>query len=326
VTCASCGAPLGVDLLACPRCHTLRHRERLSELARDAEGAGPSEALAAWREALTLLPPDSRQHAEVERRIRALSTQVAQPPAGGARWGKAAGAAGAAGLVLWKFKTILLLALGKLKFLLLGFGKLGTVLSMFASFGVYAALWGWKFAAGFVLCIYVHEIGHVVALRQFGIPATAPMFIPGFGAFVRLKAYPSTVVEDARVGIAGPVWGAGASAFCVLIGRATESPLMLAIGATSASINLFNLLPILSLDGGRATRALPRLHRGVIGGLALGAGLLLASPFSLFVGIILVGRAVVQSDAPAEGDTVTAAWFAFLVVALSWMAGNLPTL
>src|SRR4029079_16405953 len=126
--------------------------------------------------------------------------------------------------VLWKLKTVLLVLLGKGKQLLLGFSKAGTVLTMLLSFGAYWALWGWKFAAGLVLSIYVHEMGHVAALRRFGIPATAPMFIPGLGAFVRLKQPPATAIEDARVGLAGPRWGLGATIVAAALGAATGAP------------------------------------------------------------------------------------------------------
>src|SRR3989454_12639768 len=81
---------------------------------------------------------------------------------------------------------------------------------MLLSAGVYWAAWGWKFALGVVLSIYVHEMGHVQALQRYGIKATAPMFIPGVGAVVRLKQYPASPREDARVGLAGPLGGLGA--------------------------------------------------------------------------------------------------------------------
>ena len=72
----------------------------------------------------------------------------------------------------------------------------GAMLSMLAMFGTYWLAYGWPFAAGLVLSIYVHEMGHVIALRRYNIAATAPMFIPFFGAFVRMKQYPATVVEE----------------------------------------------------------------------------------------------------------------------------------
>ena len=89
-----------------------------------------------------------------------------------------------------KFKWVLLFLLTKAKVLLIGLTQVKTVLSMAVALGVYATIYGWQFALGLVVSIYIHEMGHVVWLRRYGIPATAPMFIPGLGAFVRLKRIP----------------------------------------------------------------------------------------------------------------------------------------
>ena len=102
---------------------------------------------------------------------------------------KAAGL-GAIGVLLAKFKWVILALLGKGKVLLVGLAQAKTFLSMGIALAVYASFYGWKFALGLIASIYVHEMGHVVWLRRYGIAATAPMFIPGFGAFVRLKHAP----------------------------------------------------------------------------------------------------------------------------------------
>ena len=101
----------------------------------------------------------------------------------------------------------ILLVFTKGKLLLLGLTKLSTLLSMLAFAGVYWALYGWTFAVGMVISIYIHEMGHVLTLREYGIPASAPMFIPGFGAFIRLKQLRITPIQDSRVGLAGPIYG-----------------------------------------------------------------------------------------------------------------------
>jgi Zn-dependent protease len=303
-------------------------------LAANAQAAtDPTEALAAWREALTLLPPDSRQHAEVRARVLDLSRRVTSPapvaaptPPTYAKGGRWTGIGAAALALLWKGKTLLLLVFGKLKFLLLGLSKLSTLLSMFASFGVYAMLWGWRYAAGFVLSIYVHEIGHVVALRRFGIPASAPMFIPGFGALVRMRQYPATAREDARVGIAGPVWGTGASIVGMGLAWAFHSQLLTAIAATSASINLFNLLAIGSLDGGRAYRGLSNTERALVALVCGVSWYASGSPMTMLVGLVLGGRALAFRDGNPEGDPETAGWFAGIVVILSGIASRMPSL
>ena len=102
----------------------------------------------------------------------------------------AAARIGAAALLIWKFKAVGLFLLTKGKLLLFGLSKGTTFFSMLAAIGVYWTIWGWKFALGFVLSIYIHEMGHVAAMRRFGLAATAPMFIPGFGAFDPHEAAP----------------------------------------------------------------------------------------------------------------------------------------
>ena len=103
------------------------------------------------------------------------------------------------------------LVLGKLKFLLLGLTKATTLLSMLAFAGLYWNIFGWPMAIGLVVSIYIHEIGHVVELKRAGIEATAPMFIPGIGALIQSKRYPDDPKVEARIGLAGPVWGLGAA-------------------------------------------------------------------------------------------------------------------
>lgn len=267
--CGGCGWEVAPDFLSCPSCRRLVHAERLKALSAEAERAEgdgrAGDALRLWREALALLPADSRQHAAVGGRIDLLGPragpEAAPAPARRGSWAAVAGL-GAAALFVWKFKFILGFLLTKGKLLLLGLTKMSTLLSMLLSFGAYWTVWGWAFALGLLVSIYIHEIGHVSALRRYGIPASAPMFIPGFGAFIRAGAYPMTPREDCRVGLAGPVWGLGAAVAAALLSFAADWPLGAALARTGAWINLFNLLPAWSLDGGRGFRSLTRAQRG----------------------------------------------------------------
>jgi Zn-dependent protease len=154
----------------------------------------------------------------------------------------------AVGLVLAKFKWILL-ALLKVKFV-------GTALSMLLSIGAYALLFPVWFAVGLVVLILVHEMGHVLQLRREGIKASAPMFIPFLGALVAMKQMPKNALAEARVGLAGPVLGTLGALAPLGLYAATESPLFLGLAYTGFFLNLFNLAPVLPLDGGRAVGAL----------------------------------------------------------------------
>ncbi len=296
------------------------HSQTLKRLADEATtahaGGDVPTALAAWRQALDLLPPGTRQREVVLGTIEALSreldhagTRAGAKATGGGRSKVATGAAGLGALGL---------LLSKLKFVLLGLTKLGTLASMLLAFSVYWTLWGWRFALGFIASIYVHEMGHVAALTRLGIKATAPMFIPGIGAVVRLKQYPVTPREDARVGLAGPIWGLAAAAVAYAVYRATGSQTWGAIAQVGAWVNLFNLLPVWQLDGARGFRALTRGDRWVV--VALVALMWVATHEGLLVLLFLVsGYAAFRSPAPEEGDRRALFEFGMLVVVLSLM-------
>jgi Zn-dependent protease len=312
VACPGCGAALDPALLACPSCAALVHSTALKQLAARAqerqEAGDLSGALAAWREAIELLPDGAQQRAKVGEKIVELSRAVERGARPSGRGGWQAGAIGATTLGL----------LGKGKLLLAGLTKASTLWSMLLTFGVYFKLWGWKFALGFVATTYVHEMGHVMALRRYGLPASAPMFIPGIGALVRLKQHPATVTEDAQVGLAGPIWGLAAAATCWLVGRATGWQAWLAVARIAGYLNLFNLLPLGSLDGGRAFRALSRLQR--VGALAA-IGVAWWLSHSIMLPLVGIGALVrVAGDAPAEGHVPSFLEYVGLIAALSFLS------
>ena len=152
---------------------------------------GTSSALACWRTALDLLPPGTNQSAvirfQIEQLGRQVNSQSTAAPAGKSSAnrspaGKALAGLGFLGMLIWKLKVVALFVLTKGKLLLLGLTKSSTFLTMFVSFAAYWTIWGWRFALGLVVSLYIHEMGHVDALRRYGFKATAPMFIPGVGA------------------------------------------------------------------------------------------------------------------------------------------------
>jgi Zn-dependent protease len=147
-----------------------------------------------------------------------------------------------------KAKTILLL-LPKLKLLT-------TSGTMLVSIAAYATIWGFQFAVGFVILLLVHELGHVIQLRREGIKASAPMFIPFLGALITSKSLGDNATAEARVGLAGPVLGTIGAAACVVVWHATGNDLFRALAFTGFFLNLFNLLPVVPLDGGRAMAAM----------------------------------------------------------------------
>ena len=141
----------------------------------------------------------------------------------------------------------------KLKFAL---PFLKTGLTMILSIGAYALMWPWQFAVGFVLLIFVHECGHLIAARQCGLKVGAPVFIPFMGAIIALKDAPPNARIEAEVGIGGPLLGALGAAVCEIIFLATGNPLYRALAYLGFFLNLFNLAPVGFLDGGRIVTAL----------------------------------------------------------------------
>jgi Zn-dependent protease len=188
---------------------------------------------------------------------------------------RAGGAIAAIAVLLGKFKGVLLL-LPKLKIL-------STSGTMLVSVAAYALIWGWTFAAGFVALLFIHEMGHVIQLRREGIKASAPLFIPFMGAFVGMKQLPDNAAAEARVGLAGPVLGSIGCLIPLGLYAATGDDFWKALAFTGFFLNLFNLLPVLPLDGGRAMAALSPWMWFVGFGLLIGATLLFPSPIMLLI-------------------------------------------
>lgn len=321
--CETCGTGVAPGILACPGCHRLVHAETLKKYRDDAEAAARAgnvqEELAAWRLAAQLLPPQSKQYATVHEKIAALS-QAADaapvpeiPKSGPWKWLAGMGTTGA---FLWKFKFLVVALATKGKLLLLGLTKASTFFSMFLAFSVYWAAWGMWFALGIVLSIYVHEMGHIFALRRYGIAATAPMFVPGLGALIRLRGQRLSPREDARIGLAGPMWGLAAAVVALAGSALGGGPMWVAIAHVGAWINLFNLLPVWQLDGNRGFAALAREGRLAIAGTFVG-GWMIAGDGLFFLLILVAGGRAFSSDAPAASERGALTEFIFLILALA---------
>lgn len=233
--------------------------------------------------------------------------------------GVAGGVLFAAAMLLWKLKAVVVLLLSKAKFLIMGLTKLPTSLSMLAAFWVYWQLFGWQFAAGLVVSIYIHEMGHVFALQRYGIPATAPMFIPGLGAFIRSKHYPHSPRETARVGLAGPVAGLLAAVTAYAVYLATRAPIWGAIAQTGAVINLFNLIPVLGLDGSHGFKAMHRWQQWVCVGVVALMSFVTGEGMLVLIGIVAAIRATTAKPT-SEPDRLSFFGYIGLIVSLSLMA------
>ena len=303
----------------CPQCQTLVHAARLDELAASARLHEERNELSAahddWQAALQLLPPDSSQAVWVRAKLgelfESIRTQAAKTNT--PKWVRKLGPLAPLALLLLKGKVFL--SLLKLKFLL-----------SFVSFAaIYWALYGVKFGIGLAVLILVHELGHFIEVRRRGLPADLPMFIPGFGAYVRWTAVGVSADTRALVSLAGPLAGTIGAAFCAVLWLQTQDRLWMALTSFSAFINLMNLIPVWSLDGGQAMVAINRAGRI---GIAI-AGVLFAAFFSQPLLLLVVAGAVYRAFdkslspdmPPSYGVT---GYFVVLLAALGYLASLAP--
>lgn len=174
-------------------------------------------------------------------------------------------------------------------------GKLGKFMTtggtMILSIFTYAIFYGWMYAVGFVGLIFAHEMGHYIAAKRSNLTVGAPCFIPFVGAWIALKEQPMNSEVEAYIGIAGPVMGSIAAFVCYLLANEFNSNLLLAISYAGFMLNLFNLIPITPLDGGRIVSVIsPRIW-------FIGIPILVAlflwkpSPLLLMIGIIAAPQA-----------------------------------
>lgn len=160
--------------------------------------------------------------------------QRSQPPK--PKRGGLFGAVVAVGALLFKFAAPLLVFL-----------KTGG--TMLLSIGAYSLLYGWKFAAGFVLLIFLHEMGHFISAKYYHIPVTAPTFIPLFGAYVLLKNRPMDPWTNAIISFAGPLAGGLGGWACYYLASFYDQEWLMAVALYTFILNLINLAPVPPLDG-----------------------------------------------------------------------------
>lgn len=332
--CPNCDADLPLEALACPKCHSLVHSVRLDQLAKDARalevrGLYP-QARELWEYSLPLLPQDSKQAEWVRERIRALQAvesgavdtqsassspagpQTAKPKPPPPNWVKKLGPFGPIALLLLKFKSAFFLIF-KLKFLF-----------SFAFFiFLYVGIFGWRYGLGISVCILIHELGHFIDIKRRGLPAEMPVFLPGFGAYVRWSALGVTRRQIAQISLAGPLAGWIAAAICFLIYGQTHDPLWAALARTGAFLNTLNLIPVWMLDGGKAAYALAAVDRAALLTLTLGLWYYTGEGLFFFVAAGITWR-LFTKDKPQQSDLNVWLYYAALLVALAVLLHATP--
>jgi Zn-dependent protease len=318
--CSSCSRWLEPGTLICPDCEHIVYSEHLREIATQAtveESAGRwVEARAVWQTAFDWLPAGTKQYEAVEKRIGLIDGRFSAAEAKKAKWTKRLGPLAPAVFFLAKFKSLFFL-LTKAKFLL----------SFFAFFGLYWALFGWKFGLGFTGGILIHEMGHYVAARRRGLKVDLPIFLPGLGAYVRWYSQGISLEDLSGIALAGPFFGLLVAAFCGIVAKATgetfaQPGLWSALAHVTAWLNIVNLIPVFGLDGAQATHALDRMQRVLILATTLiFFGWLREWPF-LFVALGMGFR--VFQPAPERASTKTLVQFVLLLFVLGLIMYGFP--
>ncbi len=311
-TCRRCTNQLAPGALVCDKCQALVHSDELDRLAAEAkslENTGDFRgASQQWLAGLPLLPPNSRQAdwiAEHARALDKLAQQSLPAPPSENKWAQKLGRFGPFAVLLAKGKFILT-ALFKLKFLL----------SFVAFFGFYWAAFGAKFGIGFATLILIHEMGHFIDVKRRGLPAEMPIFLPGFGAYVRWQALGVSVETRAAVSLAGPLAGFLAALACAALWWQTGNPLWAALARAGAFLNLLNLIPVWMLDGGQAVLALSKTERIILLTASLALWLLLGENLFFLVAAGAAYQAFFAKNLPEQSSRATLIYFVAVLAAL----------
>lgn len=265
-----------------------------------------------WAAALNMLPIDAPERAGVQREIDKIMARLAPKPT--TDWKKRLGPFGVLLAALAKFKTIALVLVTKGKFLI----------SILAFVGVYWGLFGWWIAVGLTGSVLLHEMGHYIAVRRYGFQAELPMFLPGFGAFVKWNGANVAPDTRARISLAGPLFGFVSGLIAYGIFLQTGHGVWLAVAQLAGWINLFNLIPVSIFDGAPAMSALDAQGRLAVLLVSVVLFFILHQPLLLFVAAA-TGYRLWRRDFPPEASQRIALYFVGLVVAngfLDWFAAN----
>jgi Zn-dependent protease len=292
--------------------------QQLQELAiraRQLAAIGQLQAARAqWQMALLLAPPESSEYRAVQREIEKLDARLNPAPKKATDWKKRLGPLGILIAALIKFKTVALILLTK--------GKV--LFSLLAFLGVYWSLFGWWFAVGLSGSVLMHEMGHYVMVRRFGFAAELPMFLPGFGAYVKWNGANVDPGIRAQISLAGPLFGLVSGLISYGIFLETGRGVWLAVAHFAGWLNLLNLIPVFIFDGASALNAVGMQGRLALLAVSVVMWFMLHENLFLFLAIGTAYR-IWKRDVPALPNQAIAYYFIGLAVAngfLSWFSLN----
>jgi Zn-dependent protease len=314
--CPECSLWLPPMTLACPECHAIVYSQYLNQLGQKAvaeeQEQAWSQAKETWQQMLQWLPVSTKQFEAVQGRIAAIEARAKAGEERKASWTKKLGPLAPVALFLLKAKTFFFVLL-KFKFLL----------SFVAFFGLYWALFGWKFGLGFAISILIHEMGHYVEARRRGLKVDLPVFLPGLGAYVKWYSQGVTLDTLSSIALAGPFAGLLAAAVCGAMFYETKLPFWGALAHAGAWLNLINLVPVLGLDGAQATHALDRTQRGLILATCVVFYAFLREGVFLFIAAGMVWR-MFSGFAPEKPSSATMVRYMLLLFVLGALMWAVP--
>jgi Zn-dependent protease len=300
--------------LECANCHALVHAGQLEEISTRArqmeERQEYTQARNEWLKALNLLPANVKQAQWIRANVERLGTaagNLTETPSWARRFGPFAP------LLMLLAKGKFLVSLFKLKFLL----SLGSFVA------VYWALYGIRFGIAFAALLLLHEMGHYLEIKRRGLPADMPVFLPGFGAYVRWSALGVTTETRSYVSLAGPCAGAIGAAICALVWWQTGDGFWVGIASLTAMINLLNLIPIWVLDGGQTIAALDKNERIALAVAAVLLAALFGQPLFLLVAAGAAYR-VFTKDLPPTPSYGVAVYYLLVLVGLGFLMQLAP--
>lgn len=303
--CRRCGRELAPGALVCESCHALVHSEQLERVAAEAksleEAGNLQQAREQWLAALPLLPPESRQAQWILDRAARLAASPASAEPTLPTLNSYDRVASRSGMI-----------------------RLGTILSFLAFIALYSRGAGAKFGIGFAVLILIHEMGHYIDIRRRGLPADMPIFLPGIGAYVRWRAMGVAMETRAAISLAGPLAGLLAAIACGAIWWQTHVQYWLVLARVGAALNLLNLTPVWSLDGGHAALALSKGERITLLIGTIGLWIALRENILLVVAAGAAYRGFFASDLPAHPSRPITAYFVGVVAGLSILLRALP--
>ena len=335
--CPQCSHWLAHGTLVCPDCATItyaHHLRRLAVIAQQQENEKQwPVARSTWASMLEWLPKGTSQYEGIQGHIAAIDNRTQAQAKRKADWTRRLGPLAPVLLFLAKAKTVLF-AILKFKFLF----------SFVGFFGVYWLLFGWRFGLGFAVSILIHEMGHYLEARRLGLKVELPVFLPGFGAYVRWYNQGVSLNTLSSIALSGPAAGLMAASTCAIVfiakggrvglqevdgayfsGASSMTLIWGALAHAGAWVNLINLVPVLGLDGAQATYALNRVQRGLVLTTTILFYAFLREGVFLFIAAGMAWR-LFTGPAPEQPSSPTMIRYMLLLFALGtimWVVPNI---